>query len=266
MMKQKNKPLAIKILRILMVLCAAGLLYSGFVYFQSSREHAQGDAVYQEVRQMGAEKVSPSSPLPQKENVPPSPAPEEEEARVIDFAALRDLNPDIVAWLTAEGTEIDYPVVQGTDNDFYLRHLFTGERNKLGSLFLDYRSDGGFSDRMSVIYGHNMLDASMFSSLTSYKEQDYYDEHPEMALSTAETSYRLVFFAGIIGDGAYEFIRLSFEDDADFLQYAASLKEHSTFESAQEIGAQDKIVALSTCTYEFYNARYVLFGTLLPQD
>jgi sortase B len=127
---------------------------------------------------------------------------------------------------------------------------------------MDYRNSGGFTDKNTVIYGHNMKDGSMFSSLTKYKEQGYYERLPTMALYTPEGDYTIELFAGVVADGDYEFVRFGFIDDADFQDYIHALKEKSTFKSNTRVKADDRIVTLCTCSYEFNNARYALFGRL----
>jgi hypothetical protein len=141
---------------------------------------------------------------------------------------------------------------------------FTGERNKLGSIFMDFRNDGGFADRNTMLYGHNMKDGSMFHSLTKYRDQRHYDSHPAMLLHTPGGSYRIELFAGIVVDGDVESVRLAFRDDEDFLDYVAALRQSSTFVSDTAVGAGDRIITLCTCSYEFNNARYALFGKLVP--
>ncbi len=246
-------------LRILMALCGAGLLASAFLLLSDSREYAKGEASYRQVRQLL--RPQPSLPAPGDASI------EEVQAELddgVDLAALQTIHPDVVAWLTAPGTELDYPVVQGRDNTFYLKHLFTGERNKLGSIFLDFRSHGDFSGKNSVVYGHNMKDGSMFSSLTNYKDQGYYDRFPAMELDTPDGRFQIQLFAGLVVDGNYDSVRLEFQDDTDFLAYADSLKEASTFQSPIAVTAEDRMVTLCTCSYEFNNARYALFGILKP--
>lgn len=177
--------------------------------------------------------------------------------------ALADINPNTVAWLKAENTEIDYPVVQGQDNIYYLQHLFTGETNRMGSLFVDYRTPGDFSGRMTIIYGHQMKNGSMFASLLKYKKQVYYDTHPQMQVETPSGCYKLELFAGIIADGNEEFLRRNFDDDDDYMAYIHSLAEASTFRSDVTVRADERIVAMVTCSYEYTNARYALFGKLV---
>lgn len=242
------------LLRVLMVCCAIGIGYLLFGLLASNHEYAQGDAVYAQVRAMRDV---------QRQQVQVQPQDAEKPAGV-DFDALRAVNPEVTAWLSAEDSVIDYPLVQGQDNDHYLTHLFTGEKNKLGALFMDYRVPSDFSGKSTVIYGHNMKDGSMFASLIHYQKQEYYIKHPVMQLSTPEQAYELTLFAGIVGDGSYEFVRFAFARDADFLAYVDELKAASTFQSDVTVGAEDRIVALVTCSYAFTNARYALFGKLTP--
>lgn len=245
-MKDRGKSRLRLILRVLMGLCAVGILCSAFVLFSDSREYLKGDAAYQQLR------LIVESP----EEKP------EEHSNGVDFTPLERINPDVVGWLSAEGTEIDYPVVQGKDNDFYIRHLFTGERNKLGSIFMDYRNHSDFSDKNTIIYGHNMIDGSMFSSLTEYKDQGYYDNFPSMLLYTPAGNFTIELFAGIVVDGNYDSVRFDFKDDHDFESYTDSLKNKSTFKSSTIVKADEQIITLCTCSYEFNNARYVLYGKL----
>jgi sortase B len=250
----------------MMVLCVLGILYSAFILFSDSLEYAKGDAAYQRVRL-----IRESPPFTGQASAPLQTAGEasaeekqEELTDNVDFTSLKKINPDVVAWLTAVDTEIDYPVVHGKNNDFYLCHLFTGERNKLGSIFMDYRNDGDFSDRNTILYGHNMKDGSMFYSLTKYKDQRYYDDFPTMLLYTPVGGFTIELFAGIVVDGNYESVRFDFNDDHDFQSYIDSLKKESTFESNTIVKADDRIITLCTCSYEFNNARYALYGKLTP--
>ncbi|HWR40588.1 MAG TPA: class B sortase [Patescibacteria group bacterium] len=262
-MKHLGKSRPRRILHILMVLCVLGILYSAFILFSDSREYAKGNAAYQQVRLI-RKSSEPSTDQASAPLQTVGEASSEEQTNVVDFTSLERINPDVVGWLAAEGTEIDYPVVRGKDNDFYLRHLFTGERNKLGSIFMDYRNHSDFSDKNTIIYGHNMKDGSMFSSLTKYKDQRYYDNFPTMLLYTPVGDFTIELFAGIVVDGNYESVRFDFKDDDDFQSYIDLLKKKSTFESNTIAKADDRIITLCTCSNEFNNARYALYGKLTP--
>lgn len=262
-MKHKEKPSPRRTLRLLMALCAAGFLLSAFVLFSDNREYAEGNASYRQIRLIRESSEAAGAPPPVSGGAPAGAA-RDGRAGGVDFAALKKINPDVAAWLTAEGTGIDYPVVRGTDNEYYLRHLFTGRQNKLGAIFMDYRNRADFSDRNTVIYGHNMKDGSMFASLTKYKSQSYYKSFPTMILYTPGGNFKVELFAGTAVDGNRESVRFAFKDERDFQSYIASLKKGSTFKSGTLVKAGDRIVTLCTCSYEFNNARYAVYGKLTP--
>lgn len=176
----------------------------------------------------------------------------------VDFAAMAELSDDIVAWIYCPNTQINYPVVQSYDNDYYLYHLMDGSWNANGTIFMDYRNEDDFSDYNTMIYGHHMKTGAMFADLMKYKSQSYYEEHPYMYIYTPEQNYRLELFAACIVDCV--------ADIYDFEPSAAVIEEcirNSTFDAALDYPA-NHIVTLSTCTYEYDDARYVVLGDLIP--
>jgi len=166
--------------------------------------------------------------------------------------------------LRAEDTVIDYPVVHGTDNEYYLKRLYTGQKNRNGSVFVDCGNTGLFTEQNTLIFGHNMQSGAMFGTLKGYKKQDYYDAHPTMTLYTPAGDYTLELIAGTVEDGSYTFAKCSFDSVEEFFDYVADLKSRSTFRSSVEVQEGDRLVSLCTCTYEFSNARYVVVGKLTP--
>lgn len=175
----------------------------------------------------------------------------------IDFAVLQDASPDIIAWIYSEGTPISYPVVRSADNQDYLRRLPDGSYSSGGSIFLDCRCAADFSEAVSIIYGHNMKNDTMFGTLPAYREQAYYDAHPCLWLFTPEQTFRLDVLAGMETGAASEIYSL----DAAAL---AEITAHSDFQSQHEPETDDRLLLLSTCSYTFENARYVLLCRLTP--
>jgi len=100
----------------------------------------------------------------------------------IDFEALRAINSNVVGWIVVPGTDISYPIVQGTDNDHYLRRTFAGEQNSSGTIFMDYRNSADFSDRQTILYGHNMRDGSMFAPLHGWTGDHFVIHTPDGVL------------------------------------------------------------------------------------
>lgn len=181
----------------------------------------------------------------------------------VDFDALQAINRQGVAWISSNDGSIHYPVMQGTDNDYYLNHLPDGTVNRNGSIFMDFRNSADFSDKNTFIYGHNMLDGAMFASLSRYSEAGYYEKHPSLLLVTPERTYSLLVFAGCVVPGNSDVYQLTYGDEADFAAYVERVRAMSEFSTQVEVGENDRIVTLSTCAYNYEDARYVLFCRLI---
>ena len=100
-----------------------------------------------------------------------TPEENQEETVTVDFEALKKINPEIIAWIRIPDTRIDYPVVQGTDNEYYLKHTFKKTEHVAGSIFLDKDNSPDFTNRKTILYGHNMKDGSMFQGLHKYERE-----------------------------------------------------------------------------------------------
>ncbi|MBP0986329.1 MAG: class B sortase, partial [Oscillospiraceae bacterium] len=106
-----------------------------------------------------------------------------------DFAALGEINDEVVGWIQIPNTKINYPVAQSGDNSYYLRHMFNKEYNPGGGIFLDYRNSSNFSSKHSLMYGHPMNNGTMFTNITTYTTQSYYDGHTYGLLYTPSGNY-----------------------------------------------------------------------------
>lgn len=181
----------------------------------------------------------------------------------IDFDALTGINRDVAAWLILDGTAIDYPVVRGTDNAYYLNRLYNKEINRGGTIFIDNACSRTFSGRNTVIYGHNMSDGSMFAGLLGYKQQSYYDTHPVMRLYTPAANYQVEVFAAFATGDDYDGVaRVSFSGSADFTGYVNECVRKSGISTGVSVGAGDKIITLVTCSDNYDNTRYLVMGRL----
>ena len=178
----------------------------------------------------------------------------------IDFEALQGLNDDVVAWIYCPGTKINYPVLQTNNNDYYLNRLLDGTYNINGSIFMDYRNESDFTDGNTLIYGHHMQSGAMFASLTKYKDQKHYDAHPYIYVLTPTQNYRLELFAGCIVDCYSPIFSTEMTDDL-----IAEFVKNSKFDSTVT-KPTGPVVTLSTCTYEYDDARFVVLGQLVAID
>ena len=179
------------------------------------------------------------------------------EPLTVDFSILKEENEDIVGWIYLENSEINYPVMQSNDNEYYLRRMYNKESNRAGSLFMDYRNNSNFEDDYTIIYGHNMKNSTMFGTLTEYENQEYYDNHKIMYYYTPEKNYIINIFAGFTTSVDSSIYELSFSEDK-----LSNITEKSDFESDVTVEKEDKIIVLSTCSYDYDDARYVVFGSL----
>lgn len=231
-----------------MILCLGVMAFSGYKIVEEQRAYRVGANSYEKII---SEVVGETSSAIEGISLP---------EREIDFSELLRINREGNAWIYCPGTIIDYPVAQGSDNAYYLDRTFDGRANKVGSIFLDYRNDPNYQDKNSVLYGHHMRNGSMFASIVGYKKQSYYDAHPVFYLYTKEQTYIVELFAGFVKDASDT--KLSFQDEEEFLAYVEELKERSTFQANVQVNPEDRILTMSTCAYDFKNARYVLVGKL----
>lgn len=176
----------------------------------------------------------------------------------VDFSLLQKENKDVVGWIYSESTPINYPVVQSMDNEYYLHRLINGEYNSSGSIFMDYRNNPNLEDSNTIIYGHNMKNDLMFGTLQEYKSQEYYESHKEIYYFTPEKNYKIELFSGYTISVDSDIYNLSTIND----EKKEELISKSDFKSDVNINEDDKIITLSTCSYDYEGARYIVMGIL----
>lgn len=180
----------------------------------------------------------------------------------VDFDALREINSDVVAWLRFEEPSIiNYPVVQGDDNEMYLEITFKGYENTVGTLFVNVDNHPDFNDRNTIIYGHHMNNGTMFNTLEDYEDEELWKEHPYFYIYTPdgmEHKYQ-IFAAGVVNDTS-EAYTYQFADDASFESFLNFSKASSYYDTGIMPKMSDKIVTLSTCTKASNSDRMIVQG------
>lgn len=251
------------VLATLLALSLLVLAVGGYMLGQRAVEYAEGDEAYSGLE----EYVSFPSSFPGEDEpvgVQQTETPQAQSGLPsVDFAALSLINPDIVGWLYCEGTQINYPVVQGGDDEYYLDHLFDGTQNANGCLFLDSRVDASFSSVHSIIYGHHMRSGAMFAALDGYKRQSFYNAHPAMLLITPDATYEVRLFAAYVADPSEDAWEVSFANDREIQAWIDAATARSTFTSDVKPTPGDRLLTLSTCSYEFGDARFVVVGVMV---
>ena len=182
----------------------------------------------------------------------------------VDFDALLAAAPDVVGWIWCEGTDINYPIVQGDDDAFYLTHDYLGRRSSAGSIMLFSHSSPDFSDPNSLIYGHRMKNGTMFADVADWFTPGFYEKHPSFWIITPEGAWRADIFA------AYETWEFS-ETYTQFLTRGTIFKEYldaaaakSIFTADVELDVDSNYIVLSTCKHATGSERLVIHAKLIP--
>ena len=266
-----------KLLYVLALLFFAGMaVFSGYRVYTILTEYRVGEESAQALQQYvtlqpeapqtvtDIQKVpatsgeSAAAPLPEESPEPTEPAEPDPNYPLVDFAALKEINPDVLGWIYIEGTTINYPIVQGADNDYYLSRLVDGTSNKAGSIFLDYRNTPDFSDYHTVIYGHNMKNGTMFADITEYKKEAFLEAHPVGKIMTPRGNFQIEIIGGYVADLRDPAWELHFETDEDRLEWLRDAMKRSTVGGDYVPVGGEQIITLSTCSYEFDDARFVV--------
>lgn len=170
-------------------------------------------------------------------------------ADVLDFTKLKKKNSSTVAWIKVNKTNIDYPVVQYKNNDYYLNHSFDTSKNSAGWIFLDCKTNKNFTDKNTVIYGHNRKNGSMFSTLQNVLEKDWYSKkvNQEITLYTPEkTLYYQVFSVYKVKTETY-YTKNDFKTDEEYQNFLNKITKRSVYDFKTDVTTDDKLLTLSTC-------------------
>lgn len=239
---------------IILVIAIVVFAVSAYKLYGIFSEYNKGDKEYQKIQDLviNTEKKDDTK----------------EEAFSVDFEKLLEMNSDVVGWIRFdEPSEINYPVVQGRDNEEYLKRTFEANTNKLGTLFVDVNNPGDFSGRNTFIYGHNMKNGSMFAQLLKYKDDSFYKEHPYFYIYTPDGKVRTyeIFSAGVVKDTSDSYI-MDYADDAAFQTYIDYIKQQSAYPTSAEVTTASKIVSLSTCTNVRDDERFLVHGVMIKEE
>lgn len=167
----------------------------------------------------------------------------------VDFNELKRKNSDTVGWISVNGTNINYPVVQSNDNDYYLTHSYDKSKNKAGWVFLDYRNNLDTLNKNTIIYAHGRVDTTMFGSLKNILKSSWYDNKDNYIIKFATENYTSlwqVFSVYTIKAESY-YITTEFSNDTEFKEFANTLKNRSKVKFSAEVNENDKFITLSTC-------------------
>ena len=243
--------------KIILVLCIVVFGIAAMNLVEIGKEYYDGQKEYEELKEYTEEKANGQQDDPTES---------ETEEKTIDFVELRKINEDIVAWIQIPGIGLDFPVVQGEDNEYYLHHTFRKEVNKAGSIFLDYRNRADFTDQRVIIYGHHMKDGSMFGCLDKYLDRDYFEKYNEVFLFTPEEKRTYHIIAAYEHPAEHILTSYDFsttEGINDYLRQIPDFVADSGGVIQDETEITPPLLTLSTCTRNDKQKRCLVQGILV---
>jgi len=267
--KQTDKGMSKKSLIAICTACfvVAATTILLLVFFQSGADDSHHEPP-REVLPAAVQQPDPTpAPTPQPTVEPsPEPTPEpDDNGHHIDFEALLDRNPDVIAWLNIPGTQIDYPVVFSRDNSDYLRRDFDRKNDMAGTLFTDMINRIDFFDRLTVIYGHNMRDGTMFADLHNFADREFFEKNREIKLYTIEGMRIYEIIAAYKRDDNNILYQTDYFDDSVWEAYINEIFSNEDTNAnlfLRDIGENDQILTLSTCVRGEDESRFLVQGVL----
>lgn len=244
--------------KTLIVIWTLVLLYAIYTFANYKIESKANENLYKQV------KVDFYNSRPEKLNLKPS----ENEVNKVEnksekvileaYNSIVSTNKDVVGWIKVPSTSIDYPVLKGTDNDFYLNHNINKKPSSRGSIFMDFRNNGEGTEPNTIIYGHNMKDGSMFGEIKKYKSKDFLKNNSIIEFNTLYETIKWEIFSVYVTDVDFNYIKTDFNDLEERGEFIESLRKKSIHKRDVKLAEDDSILTLSTCSYEFDNARLVI--------
>jgi sortase B len=178
-----------------------------------------------------------------------------------------EVNSDVMGWIEIPSTNINYPVVQAEDNDYYLKHNIKKEESIHGSIFMDYRNKKLGQERHTILYGHHMKDGSMFHDLDLYNNQNFYKENPYIyTVDKSGRRNKWEVFSAYVSETDFYYLDVDFSSVNKFEQFINQLNERSLINTEVDLMDASNILTLSTCDYSFDNARYVVHAMLVKDS
>ncbi len=225
-MKNKKKI----IIKIVMFICLLGLIYSIYNIVDWHLANNKTEKIQEDIKEI----IDDTS----------------KDKNDIDFKALKEKNKDIVAYLKVNGTNIDYVVVKGKDNSYYLKHNLYKQSSVAGWIFMDYHNKLDNSDKNIVIYGHNTFNGTMFGTLRNVIKKDWYENEENHIINLVTEdgvmTYQVFSTYSIKVEDYY--INTIFKDNNEFNTFVNTLKKRSVYDYQVDVDGEDSILTLSTCT------------------
>lgn len=242
-----------RILTVIIALLVAVAAVCGILYYKAYHTAKDEIAEYTLIQDEYSKVAGGTDPAPLMPLDPDSPGYTE-----VDFSALRDINPEVVGWISIPRSQVNYPVMQATDNSKYLNTSFFGKRSSTGAVFVDAKNNVRELDQNVVIYAHNMGShrTDMFGELLNYNDQSYYESHRYIQFDTYWEKHGWWEVIAVIRhdtrSSRFNYLKLEFESQDEFMEWVAAAQDLSLYDTGVHVGENDKIITLSTCDRTYY--------------
>ena len=246
--RRLKKKYRITLISIFTIICLIGLVYSLINIINWKKDVDNNKNIVEEI----------------KENITVD---EEDDSIKIDFKSLKEQNSDVVAYVKVNGTNIDYVVVKGNDNSYYLKHNFNKEYNIAGWIFSDFHNKFDESDKNIVIFGHNTKDGSMFGTLKNVLDKSWQEneDNLEIILVTEKGQYKYQVFSTYQITPEDYYINTIFNNDDEYTKFINKIKSRSNYDYNVEVSSNDKVLTLSSCIGDG-KKRVVLHAKLIENE
>ncbi|MBR6801364.1 MAG: class B sortase [Eubacteriaceae bacterium] len=244
---KKSKKRKKRLLDALLVFCIVGLMVSGYFLMSDILPRIENMKNIKDIQQ-----VSPIIDT------------EKDTSRIPSIEYLKEINKDIIGWINIPNTNVDFPVLQCSNNDYYLQYSYTEKWNDAGSIFVDFRNSDDFTDQNTVIYGHARYDGTMFAQVLHYKKQAQYKKAPFITIVLEGKVYYYQIFSANIVPADYDYREADY--GKDFMKHIKAMRKDSMIKSSAVVNEDSKIITLSTCTNVIEDGRLALLAVLLNPD
>ncbi|MCR8743723.1 class B sortase [Romboutsia lituseburensis] len=232
--------------KILNIILIGILLFSSYKILNKSIQYKKADKVYTQIKEIKKNITLNNNNKTNK--------------KALDLSSI---NSDYRGWININNTNIDYPILQAKDNEYYLKKDINKSNLASGSIFLDFRNNK-FSDKNTIIYGHYMKNDTMFGELKYFKNPNFFNKNNKIIITTSNNKVlKYQVFSVYVTDANDNYIQTNFENDYKYEEFLDKISNKSLFDNNSNVNTSDRILTLSTCSYEFENARMVIHAKLL---
>jgi len=244
--------------RILTIILLGIFLFSAYKIFSYLYEGWKTRSVYDGLRKLYQNQLNYEEYTGEQAGTSSEADSSGSESMMERYKTLLEINPDVVGWISVPNTAIDYPVVQADDNDYYLNRDFYGKPSRAGAIFMDYRSDARGRDRHIILYGHHMRNGTMFKELEKYKSEDFFSQNNVIVFNTLFNEMKWEVFSVYVTETNFPYTQIYFASDEEYVSFLKKIRERSMYQKDIKLTQKDQILTLSTCTYEYDDARLVI--------